>query len=248
MIAQLIIGPADEEMKTDQAIQTFLEEAGFQVNLLEVDKAVQLHQREMLVKRLSDQAVLTVANSGIRWNNVARLVSPELLPNSIVITSEPGMHSSLELKPVIILAREADLADRLFQAIKSLGDGMLHLPDRSGAYEETSYGLRLRERGGDAPIDIWQRFSTFLYPGYRFSTRVRPDGSTTQFIITKIMDGMVVLKVEGSEQIIAVTKEDLGEHYEAWSKAKRGEAVKGILINDYVMGILDWMDDAHLLA
>ncbi len=247
MLAQLIIGPAEEEKATDQVIQKLLEDIGCQVSLIQVDEAVQTRRREALTRQLSEQASLTVANSGIRWNNVTRLVNPELLPNSIVITSDVGMQHAWEIKPVIILAREPNLAANLRAASKSLKDG-LRLPARTAAYVQTPFGLRLQDPGGKAPVDVWQSFKAVVNPGFRFSTRIRPDGSSTQFTITKVLDEIFVFKVDVTEQVVAVNKEELLEHFEAWNQEKNGEEVKSILINEYVMGILDWMDDSRLLT
>lgn len=247
MLAQLITGPAEEEKQTDQAIRAILEESGYSVSLVAADEAIQARSREALALQLSGEADVTVANSGIRWANVTRLVSPDLLPNSIVITSNTGMQHGWEIKPVILLGREPNLASNLRHAAHSLKGGV-RLPVRNGSYVRTSYGLIIPDQAGHAQADVWQSFASTINPGFRFSSRVRQDGTSAQFTITKVLDEMVVFKVDVTDQVVAVTREELYEHYEAWVKEKHGQPAGGVLINDYVMGILDWMDDARLLA
>lgn len=247
MLAQLIVGPAEEEKETDRAIRESLEQAGYNVRLVGVDEAVQRRYREQIAIQLSQHADLTVANSGIRWENVTRLVPPELLPNGIVITSSASMQYAWDYKPVIIIDRTGSLEETLRQAVLSLKDSPPRLPVHSGTFIETPYGLRLSEEDAGDEVDIWRRFMGYVKPGFRISTRSQPDGSAKQFTITKMLDAMFVLKVDGTDQVVAVTREELQEHYTAWAEEKRGEQPGAILINDYVMGILDWMDNARLL-
>lgn len=253
-VAQLLIGPTGPEEIEDNSIRLTLIKCGYKVIVVPIDRTIDKRQPNLITEKLNPDANITVANSGIRWDNITRLTDISLFPNAIVITSNPSLQFSWKIKPIIVIARYISYSANLTKAIYSLSEQPLRYPSWLGIYKETNYGWLLLNADEELfALGAWEKLRTHVLPGFKFSAWSSYEGNLDdKFKVVSITNSLLMVLSESDNQLKTISKIGFCEIAINW-KAYRCKMITDSHIKRradycfYINGLLHWLDiEGHL--
>jgi hypothetical protein len=249
MIIQVITGSSEYDKPTEILIQQVLSAKGHKVNLVPIDKFIRTGNSEFLYQTITSRANITIVLSGIRWSNLSTRIPTRLLPNTIVVTSNPALQFAWEIRPAAIITWDKLLKKKIRLAINALVQLPVSFPARSVTYQRAEFGWIGRSIMEEPfAAKAWDALHEHVWSGHQFSTwSVHKGYLTGSFEIVNIAEDSVTVRSPTAKNLQIVPKRDFFQIAIDWKEYKSGKIPRHELrdrtrYSTYIIGLLHWLD------
>lgn len=254
MLIQIITGLSEHDQPTVVLIQQTLSSKGYEVRLVSIEQLLRTSNSEFFEQQPMSRANITIFLSGIRWDSLSTKIHPKLLPNTIVITSNPALPSVCDIRPVAVILWDKTLAENILRAVNTLAKSPILFPARSVSYKQAEFGwIRMPILEEPVAIKAWNAFREYVWSGFKFPSWSADKGYlATTFTIVKIDQDTITVQSSTAQNLQKVPKEDFLRLAIDWKEYKSGKIPRHELrdktrYSTYIIGILHWLDaERHL--
>jgi hypothetical protein len=253
MLIQIIIYPREQKRSEIVNLETLLESKGYRVTFPE-NSSKRGNDFSALNQSISSDVEITIVMSGIYWMKLSKQVDFKLLPNTIVVTSNPGLQFIWEIKPVVVVWKDKSFLNNILFAVKELSGKQIVFPARLSSLQRGDFGWTRRAVMEEPyAIKVWELVKKHILPGYKFKTwSVIKGFLKVEYEIIEITENSIVAKSKTAKSLQVIPKEDFFTLAIEWEDYKEGDILRSEWRNktwfsSYIIGILHWMDcEGHL--
>ncbi|MFV2044700.1 MAG: hypothetical protein ACC700_15875 [Anaerolineales bacterium] len=253
--AQLLSGTGEEHLYFRQHLKEALLKEDFQVRTVSILDLLQAKQNQ-IAGLLSEGSDLSVLFSAISWCDVAEHVPSNLLPNPLVITSNPMIPDNCEIKPAAIVQWKSPFPTaEILSAAQHLMSGMTRFPRRGATFGHAEFGSIRRAAVTDPQaIRAWET----LHERVRTGPDIKAPGQVIKawsaeegdqdwsFEISQLNEDRITIRSSGILGWSSVPKEDFCLLAGGWDNYKSKGELPGELrdrISSYSRGMARFFGD-----